>query len=162
MSKALEFATKKHEGQVRRASNMPYITHPIAVAELVEKHKVSKNIDYLKAASLLHDVIEDSDATAMELEINFGHMVASIVLELTNDPEKIKIFGKLEYQKKKMAAMSSYALVVKLSDRLHNISDSPTRKMKTDTANLLEFLEKNRVLTKTHERLITEIRKYLY
>jgi (p)ppGpp synthase/HD superfamily hydrolase len=156
---ALEFATKKHEGQFRKGSGLKYVTHTIAVSYLVGKYKTSKKLEYLIIAAILHDCLEDTDTTFIEMVENFGPLVASLVLELSNDPEQIKEMGKLEYQKRKCLGMSSYGLVIKLCDRLHNISDNPSKKMVSDTSTLLTFLEENRKLSKTHKTIIDEIWK---
>ena len=57
--KALEFAIKKHKGQKRKSTNMPYYRHPISVAENIEEFKVSKNLEILMTAAMLHDTVED-------------------------------------------------------------------------------------------------------
>lgn len=155
--KALQFATKKHEGQFRKGSGLEYVTHTIAVSYLVGKYKTSKKLEHLIIAAILHDTLEDTDTSFIELANEFGPLVASLVLELTNDPEQIKKFGKLEYQKRKCLGISSYALVIKLCDRLHNISDQPTDKMVSDTDVLLNFLKDSRKLSKTHKEIIKEI-----
>ena len=68
-NKVLDFATKAHEGQKRKYSDEDYITHPIAVATIVEEH--GGDIEMILAA-LLHDVIEDTDVTDIEL-LSFLH-----------------------------------------------------------------------------------------
>ena len=154
---AIQFANKKHVDQTRKSSGLPYVTHPIAVSYLIAAHKQSTRLPEILAAAILHDTLEDTDTTFEELVSNFTPMVASLVLELTNDDEKIKTLGKLEYQKNKMRGMSSYALIIKLADRLHNISDAPSLKMVNDTAELLMYLKTVRVLSKTHFSIISEI-----
>src|ERR1035437_10345704 len=131
--KALDFAKTKHAGQKRKGSGAEYVTHPVAVSYIVASYKRSVHLDDLLIASLLHDCLEDTDTTFEEIAINFTPLVASLVLELTNDPEAIKKVGKLAYQKKKVVGMSSYGFVIKLADRLHNISDHPTTQMIIDT-----------------------------
>ena len=154
---ALKFATKKHEGQFRKGSGLEYVTHTIAVSYLVGKYKTSKKLEHLIIAAILHDTLEDTATTFSELVKEFGPLVASLVLELSNDPEQIGKLGKLEYQKRKCLGISSYCLVIKLCDRLHNISDQPTDKMVLDTVELLKFLKKHRKLSKTHRAIIKEI-----
>lgn len=161
MLKAIQFAIVKHNGQFRKVSGEPYVTHPIAVAELVLKYKRSKHINALVEAAILHDCLEDTDATFVELATEFSPLVASLVLELTSDTNMIKQMGKLEYLKKRLVGMSSYALVDKLCDRLHNISDNPTQKMKDDTRELLVFLKDNRRLSDTHLAIIQDIEYHL-
>lgn len=154
---AFDFAKEKHEGQFRKVSGDAYLTHPVSVSYIVARYKVSKHLEELLAAAYLHDTLEDTDTTFAELADRFGPMVASIVFELTNDEKMIKLVGKKEYQKKKMAGMSSYALVLKLADRMHNISDHPTAKMIDDTLEIMLYLRTARKLTKTHELMVSDI-----
>jgi (p)ppGpp synthase/HD superfamily hydrolase len=72
------------------------------VSYLVASYKKSKHLEELIVASMLHDTIEDTDATFIEIATTFTPLVASLVLELSNDSEQIKTMGKLEYQKKKL------------------------------------------------------------
>jgi len=158
--KALQFAAEKHRGQTRKVSGLPYITHPIIVSELLRKYKTSKVLAQLIVAALLHDVLEDTDTTLNEISNEFGSMVAGLVLELTSDKEEIKKLGKNKYLKKKMISMTSYALVIKLVDRLSNILDNPTEKYCKDTLELIAFIERKRkILSKTHKKIIKDIRK---
>ena len=155
--RALDFAANKHDGQTRKATGDPYIEHPKSVAEIVKKYKKSIHESELVAAALCHDTLEDTETTFVELANNFGPMVASLVNELTNDQKSIEQYGKLEYHKKKLVALSSYGLVIKLADRLHNINDHPTSKMIDDTLELMDHLEKNRMLTETQKKLMQDI-----
>ena len=155
--KSLQFATKKHDRQVRKGDNRPYITHPLAVSYIIASYKRSKYIDNILAASLLHDTLEDTETTFAELVQEFNPMVASLVYELTSDVVEIERIGKTAYLKKKMLGMSSYALVIKLSDRLHNISDNPSEKTISETEEIVWFLKKNRKLSKTHLEIVTQI-----
>jgi len=127
-NKAVAYAIEKHAGQVRRGSRLPYIVHPIAVLAIVRKFKVSKYSDELGAAAVLHDVVEDCGVSYEELVVEFGKMVADIVMELTNDPEEIRRLGKREYLDRKLAKLSSYALVIKLADMLANMTEGPLPK----------------------------------
>lgn len=154
---AIQFANERHVGQVRRGTGVPYITHPLAVSYLVAAYKRSKRLDILLTASVLHDVLEDTDATFADIVEQFGPWVASLVLEMTDDETEIARIGKLNYQKKKLAGVSSYALVIKLADRMHNISDNPTQSTLRDTLNLLQHLRKVRKLTRTHTRMACDI-----
>ena len=155
--KALLFAIERHEGQTRRGTDLPYITHPIAVSYLVAQFKQSKHLPELVAAAILHDVLEDTPTTFAELAERFTPLVASLVLELTSDQAEIDRIGKLEYLKAKMAGMSSYGLTIKLADRLHNISDRPTAKMVRDTLEILAHLQVHRRLTAPQKTLMEQI-----
>lgn len=82
---AAKFAAEKHAGQRRKgAAGEPYLNHLIEVAYLVST-AISEPDANLVAAALLHDVIEDTDATAAELTERFGQDVAVLVIEMTDD-----------------------------------------------------------------------------
>ena len=93
---ALEYATKKHEGKFRKGyDHKPYITHPIEVSKLVEKYmKDDPEMEKYKVAALLHDTLEDTDATYEELEKLFGKDIADIVQEVTNNDDEKERLGK--------------------------------------------------------------------
>jgi GTP diphosphokinase / guanosine-3',5'-bis(diphosphate) 3'-diphosphatase len=161
---ALQFATDAHAGQTR-AGGDPYITHPVRVADTIKKYKQSHNLDALISAALLHDTVEDTGTTHDALHDLFGGLVASLVKELTSDADQIKQMGKAAYLSNKMATMSSWGLVIKLADRLDNVKDIATAKTpewrakyKAETEQILDYIEKNRILSGTHQKLIELIR----
>jgi GTP pyrophosphokinase len=168
VKQALNYATQAHSKQTRSGGE-PYIGHPVRVANTIKQYKQSHNIDAIIAAAYLHDTIEDTDTTHESLHDLFGGLVASLVLELTSDLEQIKKVGKKEYLAKKMAHdMSSYGLVIKLADRLDNVQDIATAKTpewrakyKSETEHILDYIEKNRVLSGTHKKLVDLIRNKL-
>ncbi|WP_152656103.1 HD domain-containing protein [Oceanobacillus sp. CFH 90083] len=82
---AKAFATKAHQGQVRKNCNEPYITHPIRVAERLEKEGCS---DDLISAGYLHDVVEDTNVSIGDIEQRFGKEVADLVASHTEDKSK--------------------------------------------------------------------------
>jgi (p)ppGpp synthase/HD superfamily hydrolase len=163
---ASDFAEKAHAGQ-KRMGGEPYVVHPQRVAEIVRKYKKSHVLNDLVSAAFLHDTIEDAGATKEKLEKMFNGLVASLVQELTTDEEKKKLVGKTEYLKQKMTNMSSWALVIKLADRLDNVSDLSNAnekfrtKYKKETEDILNHLEKNRKLSETQKRLIVAIKEKL-
>lgn len=156
---AIAFAKRRHKGQVRKGSGDPYITHPVAVSYIVMAYKRSKHLQELLIAAILHDCLEDTNTTFAELSRRFSPFVASLVLELSNDQEQIALLGKYEYQARKLIGMSSYALVLKLADRLHNITDQPSPTMVADTLKMMRRLRKHRILSKTHQSLVAEIER---
>src|SRR5205085_9309055 len=82
---AAQFAAEKHADQERKGvSGEPYIKHLIEVARLIAR-SIEAVDENLIMAALLHDTIEDTGTTAEELEAKFGHDVASLVLEVTDD-----------------------------------------------------------------------------
>ncbi len=162
---ALEFATRMHKGKMRKGNNpKEYITHPINVAKLVNKYKGnSSNINELTAAAYLHDTIEDTDATYYELLENFGPLVASLVMEVTSNKEMQHLLGKNVYLSLKMLSMTSYALTLKLCDRLDNIMglddvDAEFReKYINETIYIVNELLRKRELNVTQLKIINDI-----
>jgi (p)ppGpp synthase/HD superfamily hydrolase len=80
-NKAIELAREHHEGQLRKNTGEPYLTHPFAVAGLVAS--VTYDEDMIIAA-LLHDTVEDSDLTLVKIEDHFGRIVRKMVDDLTD------------------------------------------------------------------------------
>ncbi len=165
--KAEKYAGKAHKGQIRKFSGEAYVSHPNNVASIVKRFKNSHKIDALVSAALLHDTIEDTETTVKDLHKLFGGLVASLVKELTSDKEEISKEGKTEYLASKMKSMSSWALVIKLADRLDNVSDLKTappafaEKYVGQTRRLLKMLEAERKLTNTQNKLIKAIKDKL-
>lgn len=165
---AFKFMKTKHGIQERKTGGY-YFEHPRRVASLVLKFKDSYRIEDLLIIALLHDVLEDTTATYEQVENLFGTMIADTVLELTSDKSKTaSAQSKREYLADKMIHMSSYALVIKLCDRLDNISDLNKtsdefkKKYVDETKYILNEIDKNRsVITTTHHRLIHEINETL-
>lgn len=86
IDEAREFATKAHEGQVRKGTHRPYIVHPIEVAEIVSG--ISKDKEVISAA-FLHDTIEDCKGVTKELLANrFSKRVADLVGQESEDKTK--------------------------------------------------------------------------
>lgn len=166
LMKAKKYAKTQHEGQTRKTGG-PYFKHPQRVAQLVKKYKSSHKLKNLMAAAFLHDTIEDTDTTEQDLKKMFGALTASLVQELTSDKESIKEKGKEKYLSDKMINMSNWGLVIKLADRLDNVSDLNTsskefrKRYKRQTEEILSKLKKQRKLTNTQKRLIKEIEKKL-
>lgn len=82
---AKDFAEKAHQGQTRKSSNMPYITHPIRVAERLESVGFT---DELVCAGYLHDVVEDTPYEMEDIKSMFGSRVAVLVATHTEDKSK--------------------------------------------------------------------------
>ncbi|MCK5812088.1 MAG: bifunctional (p)ppGpp synthetase/guanosine-3',5'-bis(diphosphate) 3'-pyrophosphohydrolase [Clostridiales bacterium] len=122
ITEAYLFAKKAHEGQMR-ASNEPFISHPVNVAKILANLELnSKTI----AAGILHDVIEDTEATYDQVKEKFGSEIATMVdgvskLSLINlDTKKEQ---QVENIRKMLLAMTKdiRVIIIKLSDRLHNM-----------------------------------------
>lgn len=123
--KAWRFATKKHEKQTRKISGEPYVNHCIRVSIILsELTCMGRNEDKtLIVTALLHDILENTDTTLEELQREFGERVTQLVYSLSNDQEKVSQIGKVEYLKSKIKLLDSDGLLIKLADRLDNVSD---------------------------------------
>jgi (p)ppGpp synthase/HD superfamily hydrolase len=116
---ALSTATEAHAGQIRNgARGIPYIEHPLAVAELLAGYGWT---DEVLAAALLHDVVEDSELTIPELRERFDGLVADLVDALSDD-ESITDWGqrKVEHRERVQGA-GEEALAIYGADKLTNV-----------------------------------------
>ncbi|MDH3762114.1 MAG: HD domain-containing protein [Gammaproteobacteria bacterium] len=123
IKKASQFASAAHAAidQRRKYSGEPYIVHPAAVAKLVTS--VSDD-EAMICAAWLHDVVEDTTVTIVEIEIEFGDDIASLVADLTDVSSPA--VGNREARKlidlKHTQAASPRAKTVKLADLIDNSS----------------------------------------
>jgi GTP pyrophosphokinase len=119
IERAYTVAERAHRGQKRR-SGEPYITHPIAVAQILADLGVAP---VAIAAALLHDTVEDTDYGLDQLTAEFGEEIAMLVDGVTKlDKVKYGDSAQAETVRKMVVAMSKdiRVLVIKLADRLHN------------------------------------------
>ena len=162
---AKDYATIKHKGQYRKFAGEEYVEHPKRVAAIIRKYKKSHQLDALVKAALLHDTIEDTNTTSHDLKMMYGALVASLVKELTSDDDGVKQKGKSQYLSDKMTTMSSWALVIKLADRLDNVGDLKTAsdkfriKYSKETRIILNNLRKKRKLSGTQMKIVKAIYK---
>lgn len=139
---AYKFSDNAHLGQFR-ATGEPYITHPIAVAELCASWRLDSQAIQ---AALLHDVLEDCGATKDELIHRFGPQVAELVDGLSK-LDKMEFSSREEAQaenfRKMLLAMARdlRVILVKLADRLHNMR----------TLDIMTPVKKRRIARETME-----------
>ena len=120
--KAFSFAAKKHNNQRRKDSSAsPYINHPIDVAYILWEMGKIRDLDIITAA-ILHDTLEDTDATADELDAEFGVKIRKIVEEVSDDKDLPKDVRK-QYQIDHTDSLSFGARNIKLADKICNIED---------------------------------------
>jgi len=122
VKKAFELADKAHEQQ-QRVSGEPYITHPLAVAQILAELQIDTTTI---TASLLHDVVEDTSYTLENLTQEFGSQVAFLVdgvTKLSRIDYRTKEDQQLNSMRKMFLAMAKdvRVVVIKLADRLHNM-----------------------------------------
>ncbi len=119
---AYDYAKEKHDGQFR-SSGEPYYTHPVEVAQILAN--MDMDVTTIVTA-ILHDTIEDTDATSEDLEKRFGKTVSDLVngvSKLTRIESQTVEGKQAENFRKLLLAMSEdiRVLLVKLADRLHNM-----------------------------------------
>ena len=122
IKKAVDFAKTHHEGQTR-SSGEPYYTHPLEVAILLAALRLD---EATIITAILHDTVEDTDATYDDIKENFGEEIANLVdgvTKLTRIESKTAEGKQAENFRKLVLAMSEdiRVLLVKLGDRLHNM-----------------------------------------
>lgn len=122
VEKAYNFAKEKHTGQLRKDGG-DYISHPVAVACIIEKLDFDSNVI---SAALLHDVIEDCNISKEQLILEFNKDIAEIVEAVSNISSvglekyeaEIKTYQKLV----SLGKNNKFAFYIKFADRLHNLS----------------------------------------
>jgi len=124
VEQALRLAAAAHEGQTRKGSDIPYITHPVQVMLLLERFDF--NEDQILAAALLHDVVEDTHITEAELRKDFPPEVIDWVKALSE--EKKSDTGsqhpwetRKQHHIEQIAAAPFEARAIALADKLHNL-----------------------------------------
>jgi GTP pyrophosphokinase len=120
LQQAYDVAEERHDGQKRKSGD-PYITHPLAVATILAELGMDTTT---LVAALLHDTVEDTGYLLEELGADFGEEVAHLVDGVTKlDKVKLGAAAEAETIRKMVVAMARdpRVLVIKLSDRLHNM-----------------------------------------
>lgn len=123
---ACDYAARQHAGQRRKgAAAEPYVNHVIEVAARVARSPHAD--ETLIIGALLHDVVEDTGATAADVAERFGVDVAALVMEVTDDKSLPKPRRK-QVQEETVAGKSAHARRIKLADKASNLMalcDSP-------------------------------------
>lgn len=125
--KAIIFAAQKHAGQVRKGTDVPYITHPVEVMQILTAAGCSERVI---VAGLLHDTLEDTETTAQEIRGLFGPDILDIVQSESEDKSRT-------WKERKQAAidrLSSDSIEAKLvccADKLANLRSMYADKQET-------------------------------
>lgn len=121
IDKAITFATKAHGDQKRKYTEEPYISHPIAVMEIV---KTVPHTEEMLAAAVLHDVIEDTDQSYDDIYYYFGDIVADLVQGLTDvsHPDDGNRQFRKALDRQHLAEQGADVQTIKLADMIHNTS----------------------------------------
>ncbi|MFD0828208.1 HD domain-containing protein [Neobacillus sp. M.A.Huq-85] len=118
VEKALQTASKAHEGQYRKLTDIPYITHPVAVGMLLMK---AGYLDDVVAAGILHDTVEDTGLTLEVLKRKFGEKIAEIVSGCSEPDKSLSWEKRKEHTIEFLKTASKEIRAVACADKLHNI-----------------------------------------
>lgn len=124
MEDAIRFALEKHAGAFRKGTEIPYITHPLEALVIASTMTVDPQV---LAAAVLHDTVEDTDATVEEIRFRFGERVAELVTADSEDKREEKPASETwELRKQETIDFLSETAdrdmkIVALSDKLSNI-----------------------------------------
>lgn len=115
-------AARAHAGQTRKGGEVPYVNHVIEVAHLVATHGGDEDA---AVAALLHDVVEDTDATVERVADGFGPRVAALVDALTDRPgwEALPRRERKRLQAGHLAGADPAARRIKVADQISNLRD---------------------------------------
>ena len=119
LQEAIEFATEAHGDQKRKYTGEPYITHPIAVMEIVRE---VPHTEEMLMAAVLHDTVEDTPVTIEDIKTKFGTKVAELVDGLTDvsRPEHGNRKTRKALDRAHLAKQNAEVQTIKLADLIHN------------------------------------------
>ncbi|WP_338453069.1 HD domain-containing protein [Niallia oryzisoli] len=118
IDQAIMFAAKAHEGQTRKSSDIPYITHPFSVGMLLQKENCS---DEVIAAGILHDTLEDTSATYEELKEQFGDSVAYLVRAASEHDKSLPWEERKKHTIERLKDATVEEVQITAADKLHNL-----------------------------------------
>lgn len=155
--KALAFAAKKHEGQIRKRNGVPYILHPCEAAAIAATMTDDPEI---LAAVMLHDTLEDTDTTFQELRQAFGDRVARLVGQETED-QHAELSREQSWMTRKKDSLSRLhrsadpaVKIMWLSDKLSNIRSFFRLHLEEGDAMWEHFHQKDRAVQEWYYREI--------
>jgi (p)ppGpp synthase/HD superfamily hydrolase len=115
---ALEFAAAQHREQVRKGTGIPYLVHPLGVMQLLIEHDAPEPA---VVAGVLHDVLEDGDATISDLEAQFGADVARLVAALSEPDKGAAWEDRKRHTIHDLEDATQEVLLAACADKLHNL-----------------------------------------
>ncbi|SOC40627.1 HD domain-containing protein [Ureibacillus acetophenoni] len=118
IEKAIIYSSKAHRNQMRKGSDIPYITHPFAVGMLLQKANCSEEVI---VAGILHDTLEDTEATYGDLKGNFGAQVANLVVAASENDKSQSWEVRKQHTIDQLKDVSLEELQVIVADKLHNL-----------------------------------------
>ncbi len=136
---AFDFAAKMHVNQRRKgAGDIPYINHPIEVVKMLSETSESEDYELLTAA-VLHDTVEDTEATEEELIKLFGENITAIVMEVTDDMSLSKKIRR-ELQIEHAGDLSDKAKMIKIADKACNILDIISTRLEWSKEKKIDYI----------------------
>ena len=161
IERAEQFAVKAHGPQKRKYSGDPYIVHPLEVAKIVQG---VPHTNAMVAAAILHDVIEDTEASYDDVAVNFGSVVADLVDELTDvsKPEDGNRAVRKALDRAHLAKASADAQTIKLADVISNSQDIKANDPSFAKVYIEEMKALLEVLTKGDKTLYAKAKEIVY
>lgn len=159
VDKAIVFAAQAHWGQRRKYSSIPYIVHPLDVLDIL--HGREDTDDSMRAAAVLHDVVEDTSITHESIRQQFGEDIAQLVEDLT----EVSVVGNRAFRKTaerdRLALVQPRAKVIKLADVISNSRTLGEDDPKFAKVAFQEFIELIRVLQDADQSLAFRARSLI-
>jgi (p)ppGpp synthase/HD superfamily hydrolase len=117
---AFEFTAERHAGQVREGDAAPFLLHPLEVGALLH---VFGYPEHVVTAGLLHDILESSDTTVVELRMRFGARVAWLVESVSEDPAIADPIERKRRLRRQVAAAGTEAAAIFAADKLSKVRE---------------------------------------
>jgi hypothetical protein len=136
IANAFNLATKAHKQQTRKYDGASYTMHLIEVYNILEYANV--NDETLIIAGILHDTLEDTSLTAIDIEVEFGKEVLSIILSLTDD-KALSYDARKAIALEKVKTLTAPALTIKIADVISNMSAIPPNWDAHKLANYMKY-----------------------
>ncbi len=141
MKLAEEYCIHYHNGQFRKGSNLPYHTHPIAVADLLKKYGYNDAVT--QCIAYLHDTVEDSQIRMDEIQETFGYEISNGVYILSKNKGKMRDGRKLSHKDylQRLCWARNKIKRVKIADTIENTKDLETLSSKSITKKINDAQE---------------------
>lgn len=150
---ALAFAARAHAGQTRKATDIPYIVHPVSVMLILME--AGETDPELLAAALLHDTVEDTAVTLAQIQEAFGKRIAEMV-EGCSEPDRNDTWeARKQHTVAYLRTAPRAVRLITAADKLHNLRSMITDYAKQGEALWLRF-KRGRTETAWYYRAVTE------
>lgn len=118
IDRAIAFAAKAHEGQSRKATDVPYISHPYSVGIMLLQAGCREDV---VIAGILHDTVEDTPVTEKDIELAFGKNVAALVMAASEQDKSLPWEKRKQHTIDHLSQTSEEACQIICTDKLHNL-----------------------------------------